>query len=160
MRTTKRRISASTPRGWDRRAWVHVQATSCRCHRSKVSGVTIVATWRKACRPNRNARDGEASSVVICQTQASPTQLRSQDAILFNQVRECLALLTIQPADQDCEPHLESRHVDHDASLCHETKNRLITAVDRLVGQFGLSQPRFAEQRGGRRWFCVGLANL
>ena len=26
-------------------------------------------------------------------------------------------LLTIQPADQDREPHLERRHVDHDASL-------------------------------------------
>jgi len=47
IRTTKCRISASTPRGWDRRAWVHLQATSCRCHRSRVSGVTIVATWRK-----------------------------------------------------------------------------------------------------------------
>ena len=52
-RTTKRRLSASTPQGWDRRAFVHLQATSCRCHRSKLSGVTIVATWRKACRPNR-----------------------------------------------------------------------------------------------------------
>jgi hypothetical protein len=49
--------------------------------------------------------------------QAPPTQQRAQDAILFDQVRERVPLLAIQPADQDREPHLARRHVDHGASL-------------------------------------------
>ena len=32
---------------------VHFRAISCRCHRRIVSGVTIVATWRKTRRPSR-----------------------------------------------------------------------------------------------------------
>ena len=32
------------------------------------------------------------NAVVIREAQASPTQLRSQNAILFNEVGECLAL--------------------------------------------------------------------
>jgi hypothetical protein len=61
------------------------------------------------CAPSQPKRsDSETSSVIIGQAQASATQLRSQDTILFNQVRQSLPLLTIQPADQDYEPHLES----------------------------------------------------
>ena len=48
--------------------------------------------------------DSETSSVVISQTQSSAAQLRSQDAILFNQVCQCLPLLTIQPTGDGQEP--------------------------------------------------------
>jgi hypothetical protein len=48
--------SASTPRRRDRRSDVHLRATNCRCHRKRVSAVTIVSTRRSARRPNRNAR--------------------------------------------------------------------------------------------------------
>jgi hypothetical protein len=48
MRTTSPRISASTARRLDRAdAYLHVRAINCQCHRSSVSGVTIVAPWRK-----------------------------------------------------------------------------------------------------------------
>jgi hypothetical protein len=47
MRTTRRRISASTTRRLDAGfAYVHFRAMSCRCQRSSVSGVTIVAISR------------------------------------------------------------------------------------------------------------------
>jgi hypothetical protein len=49
MRTASRRISASTPRRLDRGvAYVHFRATSWQCHRSNVSGVTIMAASRNA----------------------------------------------------------------------------------------------------------------
>jgi hypothetical protein len=57
IRTTKRRISASTPRRLDRGvAYVHLRATNCRCQRSDVSGVTMVAISRNSRRPSRYAR--------------------------------------------------------------------------------------------------------
>lgn len=63
--------------------------------------------------PDRTASRRRSASV----RRAPPSQLRAKDAILFNQVRGRVRLLAIQPADQDREPHLERRHVDHDASL-------------------------------------------
>jgi hypothetical protein len=75
------------------------------------------------CLPSQPKRPGsETSSVIIGQAQASAAQLRSEDAILFHQVRQRLSLLTIQPADQDREPHLESRHVEHGANLYHKAE--------------------------------------
>jgi hypothetical protein len=84
----------------------------------------------------------EQSSVVIGQAQALPSELPSQDAILFDQIRQCFALLTIQSADQDREPHLESRYVDHGRRV-YFTKRKigLSQAVDRVVGQFGVFWP-------------------
>jgi hypothetical protein len=43
---TRRRISVSTLRRPARVGYVHLRAINCRCHRSKVSGVTIVAIGR------------------------------------------------------------------------------------------------------------------
>jgi ectoine hydroxylase-related dioxygenase (phytanoyl-CoA dioxygenase family) len=80
---------------------------------------------------------GESSSVVVCQAQTSSAQLRSEHAILFDQVGQRLPLLTIHPADQDSEPHLESRHVDHVRESISQAENGLIRTVDRVVGQFG-----------------------
>jgi hypothetical protein len=81
---------------------------------------------------------GESSSVVACKAQTSSAQLRSEHAILFDQVGQRLPLLTIQPADQDSEPHVESRHVDHVRESISQAENGLIRAVDRVVGQFGV----------------------
>jgi hypothetical protein len=46
IRTPRRRISTSTPRQPGRAPYVHFLAMSCRCQRSDVSGVTIVAISR------------------------------------------------------------------------------------------------------------------
>jgi len=92
-------------------------------------------TQRSTSQPER--AHGEPASVVIREAQASPTQLRAQDAILFNEVGERLALLTIPPADHDGEPHLESRHVDHERKSISHADNWLSRAVDRIMGHFG-----------------------
>ena len=34
-----------------------------------------------------------------------------------------LSLLTIQPADQDREPHVKSRHVEHGENLYHKAEH-------------------------------------
>jgi hypothetical protein len=66
---------------------------------------------------------GKPPSVVISEAQAPPTQLRPQDAILFHQVRERVPLLATPAADQDCEPHLERRHVDHGRESTSQVTN-------------------------------------
>ena len=56
---------------------------------------------------------GESPSVVIAQPKTPPTQLTPQDSILFDQIRQGLVLLTIQPADQRGKEDPEEEHVDH-----------------------------------------------
>lgn len=64
---------------------------------------------------------GESPSVIIREAEPAPapTQLRTQDAILSEQIGQRVPLLAIQPAGQDGEPHPESRYIDHGASLYH-----------------------------------------
>ena len=62
--------------------------------------------------PNR-----QPSPIGIGELEPLPTQLPSKDPILFHQISEGLPLLTIQPAGDDGEHHLESRRVDHGGSL-------------------------------------------
>ena len=62
IRTTRRRISISTPRRDGPCAYVHLRATSCRCQRSKVSGVTMVAISRSRRRPSRCMRGWRAGA--------------------------------------------------------------------------------------------------
>ena len=60
---------------------------------------------------------GKLPAVVIGQAQATPTQLPPQHPILFDQVREYLPLLTVEPARNVQEQHAESRDVDHGQEL-------------------------------------------
>ena len=54
IRTTRRRISVSTPGRPGRcRVYVHFRTINSRCHRRMVSGVTSVATSRNTSRPRR-----------------------------------------------------------------------------------------------------------
>jgi hypothetical protein len=66
---------------------------------------------------------GKPPSVVIGKAQPSPTQLRAQETIFFHQVRDRVPLLTVQPADQDREPYLERRHVDHAPESISQLEN-------------------------------------
>ena len=54
----------------------------------------------------------QPTPLVIAQPQAPSPQLTSKDAILFDQIRQGLVLLTIQPADQRGEKHPQEKHVD------------------------------------------------
>jgi len=56
---------------------------------------------------------GEPTPFVIAQPQTPSPQLRSQDAIFFDQIRHGLLLLPIQPADQRGEKHLQANNIDH-----------------------------------------------
>ena len=90
---------------------------SRRCQRSNVSGVTIVATLRSTCPAQPVRPRAQLPPVVIGQAQAPPTQLPPQHPILFDQVRQYLPLLAVQPADNTQEQHAESRDVDHGQEL-------------------------------------------
>ena len=61
--------------------------------------------------------DRQASPVSVSELEAPLTQLASKDAVLLHQIRDGLSLLTIQPAGEDGEHHVESRRVDHRGSL-------------------------------------------
>src|SRR5262249_52235198 len=67
MRTMSEEMAFMIPGRPDRGGVnVHLRAINCRCHRRIVSGVTMVATWRKSRRPSRRplaARRRRSSSV-------------------------------------------------------------------------------------------------
>jgi hypothetical protein len=60
---------------------------------------------RPTAHPERSHR--EPPPIVISEAQAPPTQLPSQEAILFDQIGERLPLSAVQPAGQDHQQHLE-----------------------------------------------------
>ena len=59
----------------------------------------------------------ESAPVVVGQAQASSTQLTPQHPILFQQIREGIALPTIQPAGKNEDEQLKGRRVEHRRSL-------------------------------------------
>ena len=121
IRTTSRRMSASTPRRLGRAAYVHFLAMSWRCQRSKVSGVTIVAISRSRCRPSRYARTTSRRRSSSVRRRASPSQLPLEQAILFDQVSNRLPLQAIQPAGQHQQQQLEGRGVNHEREVISAT---------------------------------------
>ena len=60
---------------------------------------------------------GEPAPVVIGETQAPPTQLPPQEAILFDQIGERLPLPMIEPTDEGQEQQPKDGHVDHEREL-------------------------------------------
>ena len=72
--------------------------------------------------PQPMPADRQAASIVIGEPEPLPTQLASKDPIFFDQIRERLALLAIQPAGHDGQHHLESGRVDHGWSLYQGAK--------------------------------------
>jgi hypothetical protein len=61
--------------------------------------------------------DRQPSPLRLSELQPPLAQLPSKDPILFDQIRDSLPLLSIQPAGEDGEHHLENRCVDHGRSL-------------------------------------------
>lgn len=59
----------------------------------------------------------ESAPVIVGQAKASPTQLTPQHPILLHQIREGIALPTIQPAGKNEKEQLKGRRVDHGRSL-------------------------------------------
>ena len=60
---------------------------------------------------------GEPAPVVIGETQAPPTQLPPQEAILFDQIGERLPFSAIEPSGDGDEQQLETRDVDHEREV-------------------------------------------
>jgi hypothetical protein len=81
-----------------------------------VSGVAIVAISRRAARPSRYARAASRRRVVR-ETQATVPKLTPQEPVLFDQVRDRLALPTVEPASQHAQYDLQRGGVDHEALL-------------------------------------------
>jgi hypothetical protein len=85
------------------------------------------------------------------------TQLASKDTVLLHQIRERLALLTIQPAGQNRKHHVESRHVDHGGSLEHGVTVGCSGGVGGVMGHYG--PPRSAS-RSCTEWLGLTLIHL
>jgi Integrase core domain len=141
IRTTKLRISASTP--WRLDGFLaYVQfprdelpmPSQNRVRRDDRSDLAQDAPSEPV------ARDGEPPPIVIRQLEPLPTQLTSKDPILFYEIRQGASLLAIQPTSQDREHHLESRRVDHGGSLYHGVRMVHSHAVGRTVGHYALNE--------------------
>jgi hypothetical protein len=59
----------------------------------------------------------ESPPIVIGETQAPPTELPAQEAVLFNQVGERLPLAPFEPAGQGQQQHLEDRRGIHEREV-------------------------------------------
>src|SRR5215204_3648157 len=86
---------------------------SCRCRRSNVSGVTIVAALAQGRTAQPVGSRSNSPPVVIGEPEAPPAQLPPQDPILLDQVRQHFALPLVQPAGNREQQHLEGRDLDH-----------------------------------------------
>jgi len=60
---------------------------------------------------------GESPTVIVCQSQAPPTDLPPEEAILFDQIGERLPLAVIEPSDDGQQQQPKDRHVDHERAL-------------------------------------------
>ena len=95
-------------------AYVHFRAISWRCHRSSVSGVTIVAISRNAARPTRYARTASRRRSSSRKRSRCFPKLAPQEPVLLDQVGDRLPLPAVQPAGQHAQHHLQRRGVDHE----------------------------------------------
>jgi hypothetical protein len=126
--------------GW--LAYVHFRAISCRCQRSNVSGVTIVAISRKAVRPTRYARAASRRRSSSVRRSRRIPSWRRRKPVLFNQVRDGLPLPAVQPAGQHAQHHLQRRGVDHESELISQVRQtsaelRNTTGFGKHVAQDG-----------------------
>ena len=64
---------------------------------------------------------GEPSPIGVGQSKAPAIQLPAQQAILFNQISDCVSLATLQPAGDDQQQHSQSRDVKHGGESISET---------------------------------------
>jgi hypothetical protein len=120
MRTTRRRISASTPRRLDARfAYVHFRAMRRRCQRRSVSGGDDRGDLAQPPTAQAVRPSSKPAPVVIGQLQASALELPAQDTVLLNEIVEYGSVLAVQPAGEDGEQQLERRSVNHGGNLYH-----------------------------------------
>jgi hypothetical protein len=122
---TSARRCACRPGGRSRPA--RLRATSSRCHRRIVSGVTIVATCASRRRPRRcpsSARRRRSRS----SNRRLPGEAGLQEAILFAKVRDHVGLLPMEPAAQGRDQQLERQHAQSlrhcDRSTCGTLRAR------------------------------------
>src|SRR6516225_5752703 len=138
MRTTSCRISARTPRRpFPFFVYVHLRATSCRCHRSSVSGVTTVVRSRKAARPSLWARIASRRRSSSVNRRRRPPELPPEDAILFDQIGERLSFPAIQPTGDAEEQDPKHRRVDHKRELISEPSENARNPFDPDLGPYG-----------------------
>jgi hypothetical protein len=64
---------------------------------------------------------GEPSPVGVGQSKAPATQLPTQQAILFNQIGDCISLAMLQPAGDNQQQHSQRRDVKHGGESISET---------------------------------------
>ena len=60
---------------------------------------------------------GQPPAIVVRKTQATATKLTPQQPILFDQVRDRVALSTVEPASDHAQHNLEGGEVDQEAQL-------------------------------------------
>jgi hypothetical protein len=104
-----------TPRRPDLLAYVHFRAINCRCQRSNVSGVAIVAISRKVARPTRCARAANRPRSASVSRSRRRAQLTSEKSVLLSQVGNGLPLPALKPAGQHPQHDLQHGNIDHDA---------------------------------------------
>ena len=69
-------------------------------------------------RTANSVRSGrQPTAIFVRETQPTSTKLTPQEAVLFNQVRDCLPFPAGQPAGQHTQHHLQRRGVDHEPDL-------------------------------------------
>jgi hypothetical protein len=106
-----------------------------------MSGVAIVAISRRATTADQVRSRGQPAPIVIREPQAPSAKLTPQDPILFDQVRDGLALPAIQPAGQHNQHHLQGSWVDHELEPISRLARRMSTDLWNSTPQHPFAGP-------------------
>jgi len=104
----------------------YFSAVSLRCHRSRVSGVTMVAIIGKHLSRQGFGPHRQATPLIVIEPQRSPPELFAENSVYLSQVVDDLLLLMIHPSshgDQQQPKRIE--RLWHLRSLASETPSAI-----------------------------------
>jgi hypothetical protein len=76
----------------------------------------------------------QPSAIVVGETQPTATKLTPQQPVLFDQVRDRLALTTVEPPREHAPHHLQGSGVDHEAQLISQLHEETSIALWHSTG--------------------------
>jgi hypothetical protein len=81
------------------------------------SGVAFVAISPQARTTDSVRSGGQPTAIFVRESQPTSTNLTPQEPVLFDQVRDCFLLPSVQPAGQHTKHHLQRGGVNHEPEL-------------------------------------------
>jgi hypothetical protein len=124
-------------------AYVHLRATSCRCHRRIVSGVTIEASWRNARRPNRCPRTASRCRSSSLSRSRRPRSCPAGCGSLRSDTPGPLAAVDPTSRSERREGTAGRARQPRRESVSHRPRFELQKPLGRVMGHYALDRTRW-----------------